>query len=255
MEQTTLAARQFGAAAPDYLTSAAHAQGADLCRLGGLARAAPGMVVLDLGCGAGHAGFALAADGAVVTACDLAPEMLAVVADEAQRRGLDVRVQQALAERLPFQDAHFDLVVSRFSAHHWADVPAALREIARVLMPGGHLVMIDVVAPEVPLFDTLLQAVEILRDASHVRDYRVSEWDAMLRAAGFEAPAADTWRLPLDFSAWVGRMRTPAARAAMARDLFAAAPDGVRRHFEVRSDGSFTVDVAWMQSRVAALST
>ena len=49
MEQTTLAARQFGAAASDYLTSAAHAQGEDLRRLAGMARAAPGMAALDLG--------------------------------------------------------------------------------------------------------------------------------------------------------------------------------------------------------------
>ena len=51
------------------------------------------------------------------------------------------------------------------------------------MVPGGRLVVIDVVAPEIPLFDTTLQVIEFLRDASHVRDYRVSEWIAMQKAA------------------------------------------------------------------------
>jgi hypothetical protein len=67
-------------------------------------------------------------------------------------------------------------------------VPAALREMRRVIKPQGTLVIIDVVALESPLCDTLLQTVEILRDASHVRDYRASEWSAMLQQAGFAAP-------------------------------------------------------------------
>lgn len=251
MDQSTLASRQFGAVASAYLTSAAHAQGADLRRLTELTRGAPGLVALDLGCGAGHAAFALAEGGARVTACDPTPEMLTVVEDEARRRGLDaVQTRRTAAERLPFQDATFDLVVTRFSAHHWADVPGALTEAARVLKPGGGLIVIDVVASESPLFDTLLQTVEILRDASHVRDYRVSEWRAMFQAAGFQSPAADAWTLPMEFATWIARMRTPVLRADAIRDVFDQASPEAREHFQVQPDGSFTIEVAWLQATV-----
>lgn len=251
MEQQILAARQFGAVASAYLASPVHAQGADLGRLTELARGTPGLAVLDLGCGAGHAAFALAEGGAQVTAYDLAPEMLAVVEAEAGRRGLGgIRTRQGPAERLPFQDASFDLVVSRLSAHHWSDVPAAVSEAARVLRPHGGLVVIDVVAPETPLFDTILQTVEILRDPSHVRDYRVSEWAAMFRGAGFRTPAADTWTLPAEFASWTARMRTPELRAQAIRDVFDGAPAEARAHFSVQSDGSFSLDVAWLEAGV-----
>jgi len=249
MKQQALAAKRFGAAAQAYLTSSAHATGADLARLTELARGLGGPVALDLGCGAGHAAYALAQGGAKVTACDLSAEMLAVVEEEAKRRGLDtLRTRQNAAERLLFADASCDLVVTRYSAHHWSYVPAALRELRRVLKPGGTLVVIDVVAPEAPVADTLLQTVELLRDPSHVRDYRVTEWSAMLEGAGFAAPVADLWSLPLEFASWVERMGTSELRAAAVRDVLSKASEEARRHFQVGEDGSFNLDVAWLQT-------
>src|SRR5579859_6577960 len=111
---------QFGARAGAYLTSAVHAKGADLDALAALARQHPEAAALDLGCGGGHATFAVAPHVRSVVAYDLAPEMLAVVANAAATRGLgNVATQQGVVERLPFADASFDLVMSRYSAHHW----------------------------------------------------------------------------------------------------------------------------------------
>jgi ubiquinone/menaquinone biosynthesis C-methylase UbiE len=253
MDQHQLAAEQFGTTAQAYLTSAVHAQGADLQRLRELGRTLSGALALDLGCGAGHAGFALAEAGMQVTAYDLSAPMLDVVAQEAQRLGLSgLQTLQGPAEHLPFDAAAFDLVVTRFSAHHWFDLPAALREVRRVLRPDGMLVVIDAVAPESPLLDTLLQTVELLRDASHVRDYRVSEWRAMLQAAGFDAPHADGWTLPMAFDTWVARMRTPALRVQAIRDVWDRAAAQAKQHFQVQADGSFLLNVAWLQSRPLA---
>jgi len=247
--QNTLAATRFGAAAAAYLGSAAHAQGDDLNRLAALARSQPGLSALDLGCGAGHVAYALAAGGASVTACDPAPEMLAVVEAEARRRGLaTIGTQQGAAERLPFADAAFDLVVTRFSAHHWSNVPAALGEAERVLKAGGTLLVIDVIAPESPLCDTLLQTVELLRDASHVRDYRLSEWRALLQAVGFHEPEADVWKLRMDFATWTARMNTPRCAREAIGHVFAEAATEARDYFKVEADGSFAIDVAWMQA-------
>ena len=250
MKQPVLAAHQFGVSAAAYLTSAVHAQGRDLQRLAAMVQKEHPCRALDVGCGAGHASFALAAAGAQVTAFDLSPAMLAIVAQEAATRGLrDLQTCQGPADKLPFADASFDLVVTRFSAHHWPDVPAALREMRRVIKPQGTLVIIDVVALESPLCDTLLQTVEILRDASHVRDYRASEWSAMLQQAGFAAPVVDGWSLTMEFASWVARMRTPELRVQAIRDVWAQAPQEAREAMRVQPDGSFDLSVAWLQTQ------
>ena len=250
MQQHAVVAQQFGPTASAYLTSAVHAQGADLGALRDLAAGLGTPLVLDLGCGAGHASFAVAPVARSVTAFDLSAEMLAVVTGAARERGLhNVTTEQGNVASLPFADASFCMVVTRFSAHHWLDVPAALREVQRVLKPNGLLVVIDITAPEAPLHDTTLQAVELLRDGSHVRDYRPSEWSAMLQAAGFQPERAGDWKLQMAFDEWTARMRTPAERVAAIRSLFASAPQETRDYFDVRPDCSFTIDSTLFTAR------
>ena len=245
-------AGRFGAQAAAYVASATHAQGEDLADLAHLAGTRPGGAALDLGCGGGHVAYAVAPGLGSVTAYDLSEDMLAAVAAEAGRRGLaNIATRRGSVEALPFADAAFDLVLTRFSAHHWGRVPAALAEARRVLRLDGRLAIIDVVAPEDPLLDTHLQAWELLRDPSHGRDYRVSEWRGMLGEAGFRVGRTVARRLPLAFPAWIARMGTPEADAAAIRRLQASAPEPVRRHFAVEPDGSFTVDTATIEAEPA----
>jgi ubiquinone/menaquinone biosynthesis C-methylase UbiE len=246
-----MSASQFGTQAANYLTSAVHSTGADLERLKALVGLRHPARALDLGCGAGHVSFALAQGGAErITAYDPSREMLAVVAQASATRDfghvIDTRV--GAAEVLPFEANTFDLVVTRYSAHHWANVPQALAECARVMVPGGRLVVIDVVAPEIPLFDTTLQVIEFLRDASHVRDYRVSEWRAMQKAAGFDEPAATDWKLAIDFKSWIARIGTPPDRVAALEAVFSALPSEAREYFQVDPEKSFVTDSAWMET-------
>ena len=217
MDQQKMSATQFGAKAANYLTSAVHATGADLERLKAMAGGLHSSRALDLGCGAGHVSFALAAGGAHrVTAYDPSSEMLQVVAEAAAQRGLEGAIETCVgaAEELPFANGTFDLIVTRYSAHHWASVPRALAECARVIAPGGRMVVIDVIAPENPLFDTALQVIEFLRDASHVRDYRTSEWKSMYEVAGLGEPTITSWKLSIDFKGWIARIGTPVGRIA-----------------------------------------
>jgi len=71
----------------------------------------------------------------------------------------------------------------------------------------------------------------------------------MLQAANFAAPAADTWTLPMEFATWVARMRTPELRVNAIRDVLARAAEEARLHFRMQPDGSFNLDVAWMQTQ------
>jgi SAM-dependent methyltransferase len=95
--------------------------------------------VLDVGCGTG-ALLRLAAErlpGALRVGTDPAARMIAC----ADAGGAEL--VQAAAERIPFADGSFDLVLSTLSLHHWADRAQGVREIARVLAPGGVVVLAD----------------------------------------------------------------------------------------------------------------
>ncbi len=243
----------FGSTAAAYLTSQVHATGADLQTLAETFKATCGGArVLDMGCGAGHASFAIAPYVREVVAYDIAPQMLATVEAAAKERGLTtIRTEQGAAESLPFADVSFDWAVSRMSAHHWRDVPKALAEVRRVLKPGGRVLFIDIAGIDDPLYDTHIQAVEVLRDGSHIRDYRADEWLAMFEGAGFTAEIRERWRLAIDFDTWVKRMRTPEERVVAIRSLWERAPDEVRQYFDVQGDCSFKLDALMVGARVS----
>ncbi len=105
------------------------------------------------------------------------------------------------------------------------------------------------VAPGLPLLDTHLQTVELLRDASHVRDYSVAEWLRQLGDAGLQVERHACQRLRLEFSSWVERMRTPQPFREAIRALQTAASEEVRDYFEIDAEGSFSTDVVVIWAR------
>lgn len=241
---------QFGTTAAAYLTSAVHAQGADLQALAQIAAQIPQARVLDLGCGGGHASFAVAPGVAEVVAYDLSAQMLEVVAGAARERGLDnLSVRQGSADQLDFPDASFDLVCTRFSVHHWRHLPQALREVRRVLKPGGRFIVIDTAAPADVLADTYVQSIELLRDTSHVRNISLHSWRKLLQQAGFQIERDQTWKLRLEFATWVARMRTPAEHVTAIHALWNSAPQEVKDYFALEADHSFSIDVAMLETR------
>jgi ubiquinone/menaquinone biosynthesis C-methylase UbiE len=224
----------FGAAAADYVTSKVHASGQDLTWVVETAALTGTERVLDVATGAGHTAFALAPYAAEVVALDITKEMLAVAQKTAVERHLDnVRFQEGDAQQLPCDDASFDVVTCRHAPHHFPHVQRAVREWARVLKPGGKLVLVDSISPEEPEIDTFLNEIEMLRDPSHVRNQRLSEWVKLLNEAGLTVNSTREFGLFLDIPSWTQRMRTPAESVVTIERLFRAATPAIRTRLHI----------------------
>jgi SAM-dependent methyltransferase len=227
----------FGAAASDYANAAVHISGPDLDALLEAGAFTGTERVLDLGCGAGHTTIAVALHAAQVIGIDVTEEMLAEGRKQLARRGItNVEFEEGDACGVRFPDRSFDVVTCRFAAHHFPDAMAPVREAARVLKPGGRYVLVDSLAPEDPGLDTFENMVEFLRDASHIRNYRASEWCRIFREAGLEPEVRYRAGLVLAGADWVKRMRTPPSRVAMIRELFATATERQRAALEIRDE-------------------
>jgi ubiquinone/menaquinone biosynthesis C-methylase UbiE len=204
---------RFAPVAANYTTSKFHADPARMEELAVLAQPRATDVCLDVATGTGNSAFALAPHVRDVVGLDITPEMLEQARAGAAKRSLDnVRWVLADAERLPFQDATFDLYTVRAAPHHFVHVERALSEAARVLKPGGRAAFIDC-SPPTAARDRLHE-VELGRDPSHVRSYTLTEWETRLETAGFVIEAADRRELDWDFGAWMDNMAVPVETVA-----------------------------------------
>jgi len=237
----------FGANAEKYVTSPTHARGNDLDLVVPWLDPKPDWIALDVATGAGHVAKALSPQVATVVAADLTVPMLATA-----RRFLDgsgcrnVVYVAADAEALPFLDGAFDCVTCRIAAHHFPEPRRFVAEAARVLKPGGRMVLIDNVAPEDPSLATFFNELERMRDTSHVRAASPSEWRAWLAAAGLVERNAQMGRKKHDFPDWVGRTTTSPEQRAAVEAFALGASAAARQHFAIEvADGrvaSWTAD-------------
>lgn len=214
---------QFGREAEKYLTSKAHD---DPSALAGLVALLPDRLgrALDVGTGAGHMAFALAPRCDLTVALDPTPAMLDIVRREASVRGFDrLSTVLAFAEDLPFRDGTFDLVTCRVAAHHFDAPYSFVRESVRVLIEDGSFLLVDTVAPEDDQADADVNRIETVRDPSHRRNKKPSEWRRLAASTGLEVVRCSERPKPLDFQDWMDRMSVaPADRNWLAQAMESA---------------------------------
>jgi SAM-dependent methyltransferase len=225
---------QFGPRAAAYVSSPGHAAGEDLERLLTWGRARRPSRVLDVATGGGHTALAFAELGGRVVACDLTEPMLRAARDFVRSRGRDVHGVAGDVEALPFAAGAFPLITCRIAAHHFANVAAAVREIARVLAGGGSFLVQDILGHDDPDLAAFITEVERRRDPSHVRAYRAREWAAVLRGAGLTIIEEATTQKIRPWDEWTRRMgMSPAARHDL-EQFVRAAPEPWRAAFDFR---------------------
>jgi SAM-dependent methyltransferase len=183
-----------------FRESPTHRAGPDLDLLVEWCEPGPEVKVLDVATGGGHVARRLREEGCTVVTVDPAPGMKADVL--------------APADHLPFEDGSFDVVTCRIAAHHFADVRAAVQEMARV---SNRLLVIE---------DNLfrgehVEEAERLRDPTHVRCYSEDEWKDFVTGAGFEVEQVEHFARRQSVDAWLERVDTPRDAAARIRELLA----------------------------------
>jgi SAM-dependent methyltransferase len=151
-----------------------------LCRMAAVAGAE---AVLDVACGAGAVACVAARVARHVTGIDLTPAMTQRAAALQAELGLaNLEWHFGDVARLPFRTDQFDVVLTRYSFHHFLQPAAVLAEMVRVCKPAGRVAVADLVLPpeKVGPYDRM----ERLRDPSHVRVLTEAELGGLLNAAG-----------------------------------------------------------------------
>ena len=179
-----------------YVDSDAHREGDDLEQL--VAWAAGATTALDVATGGGHVARRLREAGLEVVTCDPAPGM---------RPDVICR-----AESLPFADGSFDVVACRTAAHHFADVRAATREMARV--SRDRVLIVDTIH-----MGDAIEEAEALRDPSHVRNYTEAEWRGIVGEAGLGIDDVRFFSHTFDFAAWLARTGCEGEEAQRVEEL------------------------------------
>lgn len=177
--------------------------------------------VLEVAAGTCICGRSLAPFVKNVTCLDMTTAMLAVgKAEAAKQILLNMDFMQGDAEKLPFSDNSFDIVISRLAFHHFPNPKRCFSEMARVLKTGGKMVVIDMEAAEEALRNTE-DEIETLRDPSHMRNLSKEEFTNMFRGRCLSITTMDCSELPVSLSAWLALTNTPAQIAADISKRFA----------------------------------
>ena len=192
---------------------------------------------LEVACGPAMVGRALAPRVGSLRGVDLTPAMVEKARAEAAAEGLgNVEFELGDATALELPQASFDGAITRFSLHH-VPVPArVLEEMARVVRPGGLVVVSDHARDEDPTAAAWAEEIERLRDPSHWACLTPERLRALAAAAGLRLEHEELRPFELGFEAWRDRSSGGPAAAGLIDRLLDEAPAAAER-FRVTGEG------------------
>lgn len=194
--------------------------------------------VLDVACGGGLVVCAFAPHVAHATGIDMTPAMLERAGQLAAEKGIgNVTWDRGDVTALPYADGAFELVVTRFSMHHFLDPLAVLHEMVRVCAPGGRVVVVDMHASEDASKAAEWNRAEKLRDPSHVRCLTLSEHKGNFAKAGLPEPRVTFYELRDEIRNLLGRSFPNPGDDAKIIEMYRASADDDRLGISVRRDG------------------
>lgn len=187
----------------------------------------PDLCILDVGAGAGALSLTLAEDGArEVVGVDISPvmleaaELLRLQSASAQVRRVSFRL--APAHALPFRDDRFDAIFCRLLLHHSHRPQEILQEMARLLKPGGVLILADLLSVDDPVKRATQNAIEEKRNPSHVAARSADQYRKLVTATGLiiEGEQSVTFERRLD--EWLDDMQTDQTLRTVVREMVEA---------------------------------
>ena len=200
--------------------------------------AGPHDTVLDVACGPGLVVCAFARVVRHATGIDLTPAMIERARALQQEKGLtNITWQVGDVLPLPYPDASFSLVTSRFAFHHFLDPQAVLAEMKRVCTPGGKVAVIDVVASPDPEKAAAYNRMEKLRDPSHARGLTLTELEALFPALTLPAPRKTFYRLEAELDDLLQRSFPNPGDADEIRRMFVGSLDNDGLGMDTRRQG------------------
>jgi ubiquinone/menaquinone biosynthesis C-methylase UbiE len=247
-------AKQFESQSDRYGKSHILANTEDLdMAMKGIAAPAGG-TALDVGTGGGHAALWLARHGWKVMAGDIAPRMLKNAALLCAEAGLTIETRLFPAEKMPFEAGSYDLVTARVGPHHFSSPEQFIGEVARVLKPGGHFLLIDGSVPDDdPRTTEWLHHVEKLRDPSHVRFLSPKAWEALVHGAGLtvEHSELQPYKQP-DLQWYFETAATPTINREQVMGAVGGAHNHVRAALRIRNERG---KIVWWLPRLTLLAS
>ena len=184
--------------------------------------------VLEVACGPGIVAEVIAPLASELVCLDATPEMLALAKSRLEKSGqTNVTFAEAFAENLPFDVAEFDVIVTRLSFHHFSNIQTVLAEFQRVLRPQGRLITADIVTSANQEESRLHNALEQLRDPTHVRMLSHPEFLTTLRSVGFEPVVVASWEQKRSFSEWAGIISVPERTEPLREVMHALSRNGL----------------------------